>query len=189
MHEPFPIELWYVPAEQLIQLTAPTPEYVPAEQAIHADCDVAPIVLEYVPTGHCVQVDAPAPEYVPMEHFVQLDAPAPEYVPAGQFTQLDKPESKYVPAVHPLAGTTTMTESEPGLYGKTESSGDSGFTNITVSLAITESAGTTGSTGVIKTGKSCGSAAPSGQGCIFGSVAMHFFASESKYGYSGISAR
>jgi hypothetical protein len=56
------------------------------------------------------------------------------------------------------------------------------------------SAGTTGSSdfpesmGVISIGKSCGVSSPSGHGCKFGSVAIHFLAWESKYGYSGISA-
>lgn len=91
-----------VPAEQLVQATAPLAETVPAAQGVQLETAVK------VPAAHTVHADLPAKETEPTAQFLHELALAGEKVPARHGVQLDAPRVEFptvtmvlnVPAAH-----------------------------------------------------------------------------------------
>ena len=116
-HDVEPVDPANRPAAQLVHTLADAAEYVPVEQATHADDKAAPVLPSAVPAGQPTHPVAPAPVcYVPAAHSTQLDdpvlactlpaaqleqppAPAAEYVPTRQLEHADAPPAAYAPAV------------------------------------------------------------------------------------------
>ena len=113
----WPVDAWYWPPVQLLQLGAPAEENFPTEQlsehslvrsvdveylpAVQAEHVVWPVVVWKVPAAHDVQCKAPAEaEFLPTSQDVHvLAAVIAEYCPAPQSSQRDAPAAEYVPVL------------------------------------------------------------------------------------------
>ena len=71
-----------VPSGQLMQLVAPSNEYVFVGHSSH---EIVPFLFEYVPAGHFLHLYKPSIEYSPISHSRHSVAPSLEYVPALHF--------------------------------------------------------------------------------------------------------
>ena len=111
----------YFPARQLIQISAPVSENLPATQSSHTVLSVAsvPVLSDAFPATHAVHAVAPSNAYFPAtqsSHTVSSLASVPvlsDALPATQAVHTDAPANAYFPAPHSLQIRAPVNENLP----------------------------------------------------------------------------